>query len=87
MSDFVERNITDLRVKIDRSSCIASANCIKAAPKLFELDDERICQFLEPVEEEERDRIIEACSVCPVSALSVYEKDGKQIVPQKSRHQ
>jgi len=81
MNDFVERKIADLIVKIDRTTCIASQNCIKAAPKLFELDDERICKFLDQVEEKEGDRIIEACSVCPVSALFVYGKDGKQIVP------
>ena len=81
MSDFVERKITELTVKIDRTTCIASQNCIKAAPKLFELDDERICTFLDSIEEKETEKIIEACSVCPVSALFVYGKDGKQIVP------
>ena len=81
MSDFVERKIAELMVKIDRTTCIASQNCIKAAPKLFELDDERICTFLDSIEEKETEKIIEACSVCPVSALFVYGKDGKQIVP------
>jgi ferredoxin len=81
MNDFVERKIIDLNVKIDRTSCIASQNCIKAAPLLFELDNERICKFLDSVEEKDKERIIEACSVCPVSALHVVGKDGKQIVP------
>ena len=81
MNDFAERKLTDLLVKIDRTSCIASQNCIKAAPKLFELDDERICAFRNAIENTPNEEIIEACSVCPVSALYVYADDGKQIVP------
>ncbi len=45
MEDFIEQNISDLKIKIDRSTCIATSNCIKAAPEVFELDDERICSF------------------------------------------
>ena len=45
MEDFVEQNISDLKIKIDRTTCIATGNCIKVAPEVFELDDERICSF------------------------------------------
>jgi ferredoxin len=81
MSDVTERKISNLRVVIERSTCIGSENCIKSAPKLFILDSERYCSFLEPVEEDDKDKIIEACSVCPVNALYVYDDKGKQIVP------
>jgi ferredoxin len=81
MSDFVEREISDLIIKIDRTTCIASKNCINAAPKLFELDDDRICSFKEKAEGIPKEVIIEACSVCPVSALQVNDQDGKQLVP------
>ena len=81
MSDIVERKISDLRVVIERITCIGSENCIKAAPELFELDEQRICSFKEPVEETDRDQTIEACSVCPVNALYVFDKEGKQLVP------
>ena len=81
MSDIDERKISGLRVKIEKTTCIGSENCIKAAPKLFELDAERYCSFVEPVEENDKDKIIEACSVCPVQALYVYDDKGKQIVP------
>lgn len=81
MSDVVEKNISDVIVKIERTSCIASANCIKVAPEIFELDDENICSFKEPSSETDSEKIKEACSVCPVSALYVFDKDNKQVVP------
>jgi ferredoxin len=81
LNDYFERNISDLKIRIDRPTCIGSENCIKSAPKLFVLDSERYCSFVEPVEEDDKDKIIEACSVCPVNALYVYDDKGKQIVP------
>jgi ferredoxin len=81
MSDFSEKQISGLKVKIDRLTCIASKNCINAAPEFFELDDERICAFKELKNGIEKEKIIEACSVCPVSALYVSDENGKQIVP------
>ena len=81
MNDLIEKEVTGLKVKIDRGTCIASANCINAAPDLFELDDKRICKFKEAEEEIDKEKIIEACSVCPVNALYVYDERGKQIVP------
>ena len=81
MSRFVERKVSGLTVKIDRGGCIASANCINAAPDFFELDDERICAFKELKNGIEKEKIIEACSVCPVNALYVFDEGGKQIIP------
>ena len=76
-----EKHLPGLIVKIDRNSCIGSSNCIHAAPDFFELDEERICSFKETQEETRKDIIVEACSVCPVNALLVFDEEGKQIVP------
>jgi ferredoxin len=81
MADFSENKISGLTIRIDRTTCIATANCIKAAPEVFKLDDEKISSFIEPLTEIERERIIEACSLCPVDALQVFDEDNKQIVP------
>ena len=81
MTDFVERQISNLIVKIDRPSCIGSKNCINAAPNLFELDDEQICSFKENTEGIPQEVIVEACSVCPVTALYVMDENNKQLVP------
>jgi len=81
MDDIVERKVSDLLVKIDRPGCIGSKNCINATPDLFELDDEQICSFKENTEGILQENIVEACSVCPVSALFVYDLQGNQLVP------
>ena len=76
MEEFEEKFVSELEIKIDRTSCIATGNCIKSAPEVFELDDERICTFKTEVIEIENERLIESCSVCPV-----INKKGEQIVP------
>ncbi|MDO8550509.1 MAG: ferredoxin [Ignavibacteria bacterium] len=81
MSDIAERDISGLTIKIDRTTCIGTTNCIKVAPDVFILDDENICSFIDSEGDIEKERIIEACSVCPVNALYVLDKEGKQLVP------
>ena len=80
MDDFPEREISGLNIKIDRTMCIGSANCIKVAPDVFELDNERICSFKENAVDIDSKILVESCSVCPVNALTAVE-NGKQIVP------
>ena len=81
MADFVERKVGDLTVRIDRGTCIGTANCMKVAPDLFEFDAEKICAFKEDGAAVERERTIEACQVCPVDALIVTDATGTQLVP------
>jgi ferredoxin len=81
VADFLERTIGGLTVRIDRTTCIGTANCAKVAPDVFMLDDERIITFHEPPAEATRERIVEACDVCPVDALSATDEDGRQLVP------
>jgi ferredoxin len=80
-NDFLEKNISGLTIKIDRTTCIATTNCAKVAPEIFELDDEKIISFKNGSDDIEKERIVEACSVCPVNALYVIDQVGKQIVP------
>ena len=81
MSDFVERKIGDLTVRIHRTMCIGSANCIKIAPELFELDSENVVAFTGGSAPLERDQVLEACQVCPVDALIVLDAAGDQLIP------
>ena len=81
MAEFGERKIGDLTVRVDRNTCIGSANCIKAAPEVFELDNEKICAFKDNPGKVNRDVVIEACRVCPVDALYVIYAAGTQLVP------
>ena len=70
-----------LTVRIDRATCIGTANCIRVAPGLFELDGEVLCAFKEGGGAPEREAVIEACSVCPVDALEVLDENGERLVP------
>ncbi len=81
MSDTVERQFGDLKVVIDRGVCIATENCMDLAAKVFELDDDQIVRFKQDTGNVDRDKLIEACRICPVEALSVIDATGKQLVP------
>lgn len=84
MEDFRERSISGVTVRIDRSLCIGSGNCVNLAPEVFELDEQNLVAFNEgeggPADIE-RDRLEEACFLCPVDALLVFDEDGEQVVP------
>lgn len=79
-SDTVERTIGGLTVRIDRRTCIGSGSCVTVAPEIFELDSEMIVSFCagEPVIE--RRRLIEACEVCPVDALSAFDENRESVL-------
>ena len=70
MADTQERRISGLTIVIERDLCIGSGNCVKLAPELFELDATGIVAFRDGSPDPGRERIIEACRVCPVDALA-----------------
>ena len=80
MSDDQERRFGELTVRIDRLTCFASANCTKIAPEIFAIGADGIVTFREDAPEIERGRLLEACRICPVNALSVLDATGKTIV-------
>jgi ferredoxin len=80
-SDHLEEELGGLVVRIERELCIGSGNCVNLAPEVFELDDRQIVTFVEAPEEIERNRLLEACQVCPVDALIANDEDGEQLVP------
>ncbi len=69
MSDTVERQFGDLTAVIDLGTCIATENFIVVAPEVFELDDDQICRFKQDTGNVDRDKLIEACRVCPADAV------------------
>lgn len=81
MSDYLERKFGDLTVRIDTDACMGNESCIAVAPEIFELDDDRISRFRDASGGVDRQRIIEACQVCPVDALIVLDAEGREIVP------
>ena len=77
----MEKTIGGLKIIIDEDMCIGTANCIKIAGEVFELDNQKIVTFKEDMKETDQKMLIEACSVCPVNALTIVDENGKQIVP------
>ncbi len=77
----MEKIIDGLKIIIDRDTCIGTGNCIKVAGKVFEFDNLKIVTFKEGVKEADQKLLVEACSVCPVNALTAIDLDGNQIVP------
>lgn len=72
MAETQRRRIGGLTVIIERDLCIGSGNCIQLAPEVFELDASGIVTFRAGADapDIERDRLVEACRVCPVDALA-----------------
>lgn len=77
----MEKNISGLKIIIDRDTCIGTGNCIKIAGEVFELDDLKIVTFKPGKPEPDLKQLVEACSVCPVNALTAIDEQGNQIVP------
>jgi ferredoxin len=80
MSDVEERNVGGLTVRIQRSLCVGFGQCVDESELAFQLDDDDVAVFNEP-EQEARERLLQACKVCPVEALTVLDADGQQLVP------
>lgn len=76
-----EQTVSGLTIQIDRTRCIGSGNCVSVAPEVLELGPDQIVTFVDEPEDIDRERLIEACAVCPVDALFVIDEDGNQIVP------
>lgn len=70
-----------LHIQIDRTRCIGSGNCVNVAPEIFEIGSDQIVTFRDDAHAVERDRMVEACRVCPVDALFAYDEEGNQLAP------
>jgi ferredoxin len=79
--DWCERRISGLTIAIDRTVCIGSGSCRRVAPEVFDLDSGQIIDFLPDAPDIDRARLIEACRVCPVEALTAIGPDGEPLAP------
>jgi ferredoxin len=75
-----ERIVHGMRLCIDRSLCVGFGDCVDVAPEAFQLDDENIVILVDP-ERVDRARLLRACDACPVDAITVWDEDGRQVVP------
>ena len=62
-------------VKADFGACQGYANCVMAAPSVYDIDDDGTVVLLKAeISEEERANVEEAVNSCPVSALSIEDE-------------
>ena len=80
MQEIDEREAHGWTIRIDRTLCVGFGDCVDAAPEAFDLDSEDIAIFLDPGAVD-ADILREACGVCPVDALMIFDTEGQQIVP------
>lgn len=68
------------RVEIDREICIGAADCVSSAGDAFSLDGENKAVY--KVGSKASDRaLLEAARACPVSAILLYDEQGRRIFP------
>jgi ferredoxin len=75
-----ELAVAGLRIRIDRDLCVGFGDCVEQAPQAFQLDEQGLAVFAEP-EPVDRTTLLEACDACPVDAITVWDEEGRQIVP------
>ena len=80
MSDFDEREVAGMRIRIDRALCVGFGDCVTESAEAFKMADDGIVIFVAP-EGVARERLLAACDVCPVDAITVWDASGQQIVP------
>lgn len=78
---YEEQTFEALHIRIDRTRCIGTGNCVNVAPEIFELGADQVVTFREDARAFDRDRMVEACRVCPVNALFAYDEEGNQLAP------
>jgi ferredoxin len=63
-----------IQVRANVRICDGFANCVTAAPDLFDIDDDdRVIVLQGDLDDAERPRVEEAIRSCPVSALSIAD--------------
>lgn len=68
------------RVEIDRELCIGAADCVSLAGDAFSLDHEHKAVYTVGSKASDR-TLLEAARACPVSAILLYDEQGRRIFP------
>ncbi len=76
MDSITETTVNGFTIRVNRSRCIATTNCIKVAPEVFALDSDDVITVQPGAKSPGRAMLAEACSVCPVDALELVDPSG-----------
>lgn len=69
------------KIVVDRDLCIGAASCVAVAPDVYELDGENKAIIKDPAKIDD-DTLLLAAKSCPVLAIKMYDKTGKQVFPE-----
>lgn len=82
MSEVREQKFGDVTLRILRDQCIGTGACSKVVPEVLVFDGQQIIAFTDDAPETiERERLYEACEVCPVEALELVDDAGEVVGP------
>ena len=71
----------NLRVRVDHLLCVGNAMCETFAPNVFQLNDDRQSEAVNPQGDPEA-QVLEAAENCPMSAIIVEDAEtGEQLFP------
>lgn len=80
--DIISRKLKNgWTVIIDRDACIGAATCIAVSEKAFVLDEQNKVKFVDTIDSELPENVLDGAKACPVSAIIVQDEQGKQIFP------
>jgi len=68
------------KIVVDHNLCIGCGTCTTIAPGVFKLDENNKSTVID-LNGADADTVLLAAQSCPVMAISVYDEDGKQILP------
>lgn len=80
VSNALKKTFSGLQLCIDRDTCIGTGSCTHVAPEVFELDDQQKIRFINEPSHIEPKRLVEACEVCPVDALDIFDEKGNSLL-------
>jgi ferredoxin len=68
---------TPVTIRVDRSRCLTSGQCMTLAPALFEQDDDAISTVMrQPATDTEVKAALHAARICPSQAITVSDTNG-----------
>ncbi len=81
MAEDEKRQVGGLTIRIERDLCVGFGDCVSEAPDAFQLDDDDQAVFADDPSRVDREKLIKACDFCPVDALTVWDEEGRQLIP------
>jgi ferredoxin len=68
-------------IQIDYDLCAGFGDCVEVAPDVFQLNDENLAVILDP-DAADLETLTAAAESCPVSAILLFDEQGRQIAPE-----